>query len=318
MIPSIANYFGVTIDELFGYQNDREIKIQEILQKTKAQFSSVGGFIGVETQELQECVRILRNAAEEFPGEPRILLRLATALYYLGWNRHDENAYCQEALSIYEKLLKLNLASGQREVVISNLAILYPHLGHYDKAKELAEEQTTIYLCREALLARTTTGDEQNRYRGELILTLLRELAHIIPVSVLASPTISSAPYGREVLILLITFFETICADGRCGQTHEQLRYLYLTLANLQAHNEQDMEEALTYFDKAFYHHKEYCRISVSGDYQYTAPLLEKVSVPARQFQAVLEFFWKYHMNTLPDNLKKRLREIDKYTECFE
>ena len=26
MVPAIANYFGVSIDELFGYQNDREKK----------------------------------------------------------------------------------------------------------------------------------------------------------------------------------------------------------------------------------------------------------------------------------------------------
>ena len=26
LIPSIANYFGVTIDELFGYHNERESK----------------------------------------------------------------------------------------------------------------------------------------------------------------------------------------------------------------------------------------------------------------------------------------------------
>ena len=30
MIPSIANYFGITIDELFGSQNDREQKILAI------------------------------------------------------------------------------------------------------------------------------------------------------------------------------------------------------------------------------------------------------------------------------------------------
>ena len=31
MIPAIANYFHVSIDELFGYHNDRAKKIQEIL-----------------------------------------------------------------------------------------------------------------------------------------------------------------------------------------------------------------------------------------------------------------------------------------------
>ena len=32
IMPSIANYFGVTIDELFGYHNDRERKINEIIK----------------------------------------------------------------------------------------------------------------------------------------------------------------------------------------------------------------------------------------------------------------------------------------------
>ena len=34
MIPAIANYFGITIDELFGYENDRERKIDAIIRRT--------------------------------------------------------------------------------------------------------------------------------------------------------------------------------------------------------------------------------------------------------------------------------------------
>ena len=30
VIPSIANYFGVSIDELFGYDNERSIKIDAL------------------------------------------------------------------------------------------------------------------------------------------------------------------------------------------------------------------------------------------------------------------------------------------------
>jgi len=33
MIPSIANYFGITIDELFGYHNNRERRIDEIVDR---------------------------------------------------------------------------------------------------------------------------------------------------------------------------------------------------------------------------------------------------------------------------------------------
>ena len=36
LIPSIANYFGVAIDKLFGYGNDRDRKLDAIIQKIDA------------------------------------------------------------------------------------------------------------------------------------------------------------------------------------------------------------------------------------------------------------------------------------------
>ena len=36
IIPSIANYFGITIDELFGYQNDRDDRISQIIKKIES------------------------------------------------------------------------------------------------------------------------------------------------------------------------------------------------------------------------------------------------------------------------------------------
>ena len=35
IIPSIANYFGISIDELFGYSKDREEKLKNILEKAE-------------------------------------------------------------------------------------------------------------------------------------------------------------------------------------------------------------------------------------------------------------------------------------------
>ena len=35
IIPSIAHYFQITTDELFGYNNDRQVQIEEILLHVK-------------------------------------------------------------------------------------------------------------------------------------------------------------------------------------------------------------------------------------------------------------------------------------------
>ena len=316
MIPSIANYFEITIDELFGYQNNREQKILAILEKTKSGFRSTGGFLGVETPELLECLEILRAANEEFPGDPRIRLRLADTLFFLGWDNKDAS-YCQESLSIYEGLYKDNLSSEDHGAVVFNLVMLYQHLEYFEKAKALAEEQTSIHLCREVLLAKTTTGYEQERYRGELTLALLNELNAVLSNSILLNPELSSSDYGKEVLYTLVTLYEIICKDGRCGALHTNLRYLYLTLANLEARSEPNVEKALICFDKGFEHHKEYCNISNSVDYTYTAPLLSKFILPAEKIQPVPDFFWKYHMDMVPDSLKNELRKNPKYAACF-
>ena len=77
------------------------------------------------------------------------------------------------------------------------------------------------------------------------------------------------------------------------------------------------MEKALFYFDKGFEHYKEYLRISQSGDYKYTAPLVSRVSLTADQIQPVPDFFWQNHMQTVPDILKDVLKKNNKYAECF-
>ncbi len=80
MIPAIANYFHITIDELFGYSDDREAVIKDILERAEKAINSY--------ENLEECVEMLRNASEEFPGEGKILLNLVYSLVSLGWQKH--------------------------------------------------------------------------------------------------------------------------------------------------------------------------------------------------------------------------------------
>ena len=84
MIPAIANYFHVSIDELFGYQNDREERIKRILEEAKNQINAQGYLLGRGHGDYESCVQMLREAVAEFPNEPEILFQLAEALHRLG------------------------------------------------------------------------------------------------------------------------------------------------------------------------------------------------------------------------------------------
>ncbi|MCI8658372.1 MAG: helix-turn-helix domain-containing protein [Oscillospiraceae bacterium] len=45
LLPSIANHFGVSIDELFRYRNDRDGKVDEIIQRRDT-FHSISRALG--------------------------------------------------------------------------------------------------------------------------------------------------------------------------------------------------------------------------------------------------------------------------------
>ena len=85
MIPAIANFLGVTIDELFGYENDRERKVDAIVKK----IDSFGIRARGDDEWVDECVAILREGLAEFPGNEQLLIKLAEILWEAGWRRND-------------------------------------------------------------------------------------------------------------------------------------------------------------------------------------------------------------------------------------
>ena len=71
MLPAIANYFHITMDELFGYESDRQTKLQSYLEQAD-QISRHGSNA--------QLVDFLRNTISEFPAEWQLQYRLANAL----------------------------------------------------------------------------------------------------------------------------------------------------------------------------------------------------------------------------------------------
>ena len=53
MIPSIANYFHISIDELFGYNNDRNRIIQEYNDKAQWLINN--------NDDMTECIALMRR-----------------------------------------------------------------------------------------------------------------------------------------------------------------------------------------------------------------------------------------------------------------
>ncbi len=339
-VPAIANCFHISIDELFGYNSDREEKIKSILSESDRVVKSQGFtyYKGCVSEEFKECIEMLRAAADEFPNEPRILLQLAEVLHLWGINEHglagdydsesgifnfdtqfhSTNAYWQEALTVYEKLLKANPSAEERETAIRGMVPLYCRVGKFKEAKELAEAQSSLGICKEMLLPLATQGEEMMRYEGQRITTLLVWLRLSISSALSAKP-LGDSEYKRKIFLSMANLFETVFEDGRCGAFHQAIGQIYMNLAHCESSIREDMEKALEYFDKGFDHYKEYERISSEGNYTYTAPLVSCLKpIEKGDLRTLGENFWQKEVKHLPEALKTELRKNKKYAICFE
>jgi len=75
LVPAIANYFGVSIDELMG--NDK-IKAEERIQNYFAEYKKAS----MSSQTEKDCIPIARQAYRDYPYDYRVMMFYAKALIY--------------------------------------------------------------------------------------------------------------------------------------------------------------------------------------------------------------------------------------------
>ncbi len=329
LLPAIANYFNISIDELFGYSKDREEKLKFILDKADKAITAQG--------DMTECLEMLRAAADEFPSEPQILIKLGYALSIYGWQKHgarsytkdgsdyahedteynSQNVYWQEALGVFEKALSFDISAEDRDVLTQQMVIYYSKMGYFDKATALASKQNSLFMSREFLLSMANEGEARDKYQGEAIIDILNALKTIVVNSVCTKISVCTKEEGIKLFTDLAHLYESVFNDGRCGIGHYHIAELYLHAAVYEARFGEGEEKAFIYFEKGFEHKKKYESIRCKGEYQYTAPLVAKVTFPSENFPTLTDTFWKGWIEVLPVKLKERINSDPKYAECF-
>ena len=291
MIPSIANYFGVSIDELFGYNNERSKKIDELAAKIdQMNFQNNGEDINID-----ECISLARNALIEFPGNEKIMMCLASVLYNAGYVRHgeyhlsDDDGYdvldvethrtypeWKEAISLYEKLLKTMENGEPRHRVIRELTQLYLNTGEHTRALEVIETAPDIYGAREILRAKAVDGKKRAEAYGAALLKIVRACSELMVSGVIANEKNISVAEKVQSLRGAIEIFNTICTDGNYGLHHSYIARVY-TLLSLYLWLDGKKDEAFMALDSALVHFNLYDESYTKDKGAYTAPLIKLV-----------------------------------------
>ncbi|MBR3893842.1 MAG: helix-turn-helix transcriptional regulator [Clostridia bacterium] len=303
MIPSIANYFGVSIDELFGYNNERSKRIDELATKIDQMNSRNNG----EDINMDECISLARNALIEFPENEKIMLRLASVLYNAGYVRYgeyhllDDEGYdvlnvekhrtyseWKEAISLYEKLLNSMEDGESRHRVIRELTQLYLNVGEHKRANEIIETVPNIYGSREFLKANATDGKKRAEAYGKGLLKTIRACSELMVSGVLVNKKNMTTAEKVQSLRDSIELFSIVCTDGNCGLHHSYIARVY-TLLSLYLWLDGKKDEAFEALDNSLEHFIRFdeCRIKDIG--YYTAPLIRLVQYEMCQGKVDIE-----------------------------
>ena len=288
LIPSIANFFGVSIDELFGYEGERAHRIDTLL----AEINRMNHLNNGKDVCITECIALARSALVEFPGNEKLMLALASVLCKAGYVRYgechliDEEGYSvydvqkhktyeewTEAIPLYEKVLQTLPLGKLRDRATDELSQLYLNLGMHDKCLGLAEMAPDMWNSREFLRAYACDGKQYVKAHSELLLKTIRASAVLIVNITTGDQRHLSAHEKAENLASAIHLFEVVCPDGNFGCHHgyvvslELLYSLYLWLDGRK-------DEAFAALDSARENGRKLIRICEEGVARYTAPLV--------------------------------------------
>ncbi len=292
LIPSIANYFGITIDELFGYECERDKMVDDIINKVQQYNYKLRG----DDDWVDESIANLRAGLLKFPQNEKLLITLADVLCEAGWRRHKEwlyyddegyiqhnydihknNSYWNECVAICEKIAEESTNSDIKNSAIAMLVMLNRNFGEYEKAVKYAEYMPYMYRCRELVLCSASDGKTEAKYIGEALLTMAGHFANQLVYGLVNNNNHfkSDLPIGKIKGAIMV--FDLLCDNGNYGEYNGNLIELYLYLSRVQWERGYH-DDAFVSLDNAYNRAKEYESVCDGERHYYSGMLTKEVS----------------------------------------
>lgn len=173
LLPPLANFFGVSADELLGVTKPEQSSELTEYEKQYFEFGRKGRVL--------EKIELCREALSKYPRNYQWMLNLAYSLVSYNATKEQEkygkeHGFLDEAISICERVLKDCTDDSIRHGAIQILCYNYPKINRADRAADLANTMPDMILCREHLLQHIYTGEQQIKHSQELLLKYLRLL----------------------------------------------------------------------------------------------------------------------------------------------
>ncbi len=170
MLPALANYFKVSIDELLGI-SELEMRDQYLeINRTWAENNKAG--------KHSENVALMRSSLKTFPNDALLLVQLSTSLEKLEGSDEEKLKNLRESIAVQEQILRYGEDSEVRGATMYNICFAYWKVGEREKALEQAEKLPNLYKARENALVYFLHGEERKTAAREALTPMAWVIAH--------------------------------------------------------------------------------------------------------------------------------------------
>ena len=169
MLPALANYFGVSVDELIGMEEiAKSQKYDEINHLWKE---------NNEKGRHRENAALMRKSLKLFPNNALLLVQLSTSLEKLDGTDEERAGYLRESIALQEQILHFGEDSEIRGATLYNICFSYWKNGEREKALEQAGKLPNLYKARENALIYFLEGKEKHDVAKKALVPLASSLA---------------------------------------------------------------------------------------------------------------------------------------------
>ena len=325
ILPALANFFEVTLDELVGMNEIKNAKKLEEIKEQQRKITVNGGTI-------KESIELLRGALKIFPNDYWLLSELAASLYFDNNEYYDNNnteeqkkkndeksIKIEESIKISERILEFCTDSEIRNRVQAIMCRSLNCVGEKDKAIELAKKLPSIDETRNSVLASVLDGKEKRKqYQANISMFTQYLLNHM---QSLVSQAQNDGYYtGEERLKLyqkVINICKAVYEEEDFDLAHLYVCYTYLDMAKIYIEQDNENEavkslqavaKLVTAYFNQLHEMRKYKSLFVNMQSQ-------SVTIGFNFAKHIKNWIESEHFESIRDReeIKKIIDELDKY-----
>lgn len=170
MLPPLANYLGLTVDELLGLSEQNKREKYDNINNEWSRNNKIGFHL--------KNVELMREALKLFPNDALLLVQLSTSLEKLDGTAEEKEKYLRESIAVQEQIINYCDDCEVRGATLYNICFAYWKVGERKKAIAQAKKLPNLYKSRENALVCFLKGEERSQVAREALKPLVWGLKH--------------------------------------------------------------------------------------------------------------------------------------------